>query len=688
MKLACTILLVLLCHAAKAQLQDADPDETEERNLEGLAENTDTESEDEYYMQQMRLYKKHPLNINGTEQDLNEFPLLEPLQIENIIKYRNLLGDFISMYELQAVPGFTASLVRRMLPYITIADGLKVKRIAERFHEGERILVFRPSLVPEKSKGFSRNTPSAQRYQGGRIKLLARYKYQYRDLLQYGFVADQDAGEKFSFRQKQYGFDFYSFHLFARKIGIIRALALGDYTVNLGQGLIQWQSQAFNKSSQVINIKRQSEVLRPYNSAGEYNFFRGTGVTISKGHVESTVFVSLRKLSANIADDGTYGRIFTSLQTSGLHRTVSEIEDRNSVSMKVAGGNLKWQHSTGHVALNVVACRYSLPIIRRDQPYNLFSMKGDNWLNYSLDYSFTAHNYHFFGELASDKKNYHAVVSGLVASLNPVVDIAVLYRSISRAYQSVYGNAFTENSVPSNENGLYVGMSVRPSMQMKLDFYADVFRFPWLRYGADAPGFGWQYLAQADWVPNKRAEVYTRVRFKMKPANEPGSSQAFHVPVDKLLRNWRTHVNFHLNRNITLRNRIEFCWSGKPADDSSGTGFLFYTDVLYKPFGKGWSGGARFQVFETNGYDTRLYAYENDVLFASSTPAFFDKGARIYSYFRVRLQLRQLKGYEVNLGVKASSSLSANKLSIGSGQDEIPGRHKSEIKFQLLISTG
>jgi len=47
----------------------------------------------------------------------------------------------------------------------------------------------------------------------------------------------------------------------------------------MGQGLIQWQSLAFKKSVDVTGIKRQSAVLCPYNSAGEFYFHRGAGIT-------------------------------------------------------------------------------------------------------------------------------------------------------------------------------------------------------------------------------------------------------------------------------------------------------------------------------------------------------------------------------------------------------------------------
>lgn len=687
MKIIFVISLMLsLCRVASGQLQNTDPDEAEEDRLESLSEASETESEDEYYLQQLAFYKAHPLNINGSESDLDEFPLLEPLQIENLMTYRKLLGDLISVYELQSVPGFTVEAIKKILPYIAIADKHLVPTDFDtRFLAGNRTLVVRPSLVPEKAKGFS--DTGAGKYLGGRERMMTRYKYQYRDLLQYGVVADQDAGEKFVFNHGQAGFDFYSVHLFARKFGFVKALALGDYTVNFGQGLIQWQSQAYNKSSSVINIKRQSETLRPYHSAGEYNFFRGIGITLQKNHMETTLFFSRRKLSANTGIDDEYGSVITSVQTSGLHRTASEIEDRNVAVMKAMGGSIKWRYNSGHVGMNAGWYNYSLPLRKRDLPYNLFAVRGKQWAGYSADYSFTYHNYHVFGELALDKNIHRAVIAGLMSSLDPGLDLAILLRSIDPAYQSINGNAFTENTMPSNENGVYLGASLRPAPPWKVDLYADFFKFPWLRYRADAPGLGSEYLLQVMWQPNKKVQVYSRFRARTKPINEVSADRTINYLADKMLRNWRTQIGCQLSKDVLLRNRIEFSWFGDAGQADPETGFLVYTDVLYKPFGKSYSAGARFQVFETGGYDTRLYAYENDVLFSNSSPAFFDKGARIYLNLKARLHFRKLKALQINLGLKAATSLYTGKASIGSGQDEIPENHKSELKVQLVCSS-
>ena len=91
------------------------------------------------------------------------------------------------------------------------------------------------------------------------------------------------------------GFDFYSFHFFLRRTGIIKALAIGDFTVSLGQGLIQWQTISFTKSSQTLYIKRESSCLNPYRSAGEFNFHRGIGISLQKGKWQTSLFISSPK---------------------------------------------------------------------------------------------------------------------------------------------------------------------------------------------------------------------------------------------------------------------------------------------------------------------------------------------------------------------------------------------------------
>jgi hypothetical protein len=479
--------------------------------------------------------------------------------------------------------------------------------------------------------------------------------------------------------------DFTSFHLFLRNCKWLKSLAIGDYTVNLGQGLIHWQSQAFKMSSEVLSVKRQSEVLRPYQSSGEYNFHRGIAATAGFKNYEVTVFGSYRKINANVGYNDSLGSVITSIITSGLNRSASEIADKNKASLIAWGGSIKWKTTRGQVSVNVAKYHYSLPLLKSNQPYNLYSIKGRDWLNYSIDYSFTRRNLHSFGEVAADARNNTALVAGLLASVNAVADVAIVFRHLSEKYQSIYGNAFTANTLPSNENGFYAGVSIRPDYRWKIDGYIDLFSFPWLKYRVDAPSTGAQYLLQVTWKPSKLVEVYTRYRLRLKPLNVTDEEKS-DFPDQRFIRNWRTQVAMQVSQTILLRTRAETSSFIISKDLPPEEGYLFYADFLYKPMGKPFSGNFRIARFETGGYDSRIYAYENDLLYVGSTPSFFDKGTRCYLNLAAKPQIRRPGNLQIIISLKLATTFYMGKNEIGSGSSTIHGNRRSDLRFQLLLA--
>ena len=678
------IILLVFPFPVFAQFDGFDTDDLNGSKLEELSESEETDPEDDYYFQQLREYSRHPLNLNGTVEEMENFPLLDALLVSNLLHYRSVLGDLVDIYELQAVPGFTSDIIGRIMPFVALSDGtVKISSVSERFAKGDHVLTVRPVIIPEIAEGFRRDNLSG--FTGGRAALFIRYKYRYRHLLQYGFTGEKDAGEPLVAGKFPFMMDFNSFHFFMRECGWIKSLALGDYTVNLGQGLIHWQSQAFKKSAGVLGIKRQSEVLRPYQSAGEYNFHRGIAVTGNFRQYELTLFTSFRKLNANIDTDESQGPVITSIITSGLNRSAGEVADKYTATLLTTGGSLKRKLGTSHISLNMVRYRYSIPLLKRDQPYNLYSIKGKDWSNVGIDYGVTIRNIHAFGEIAIDHHRKPAVVLGALTSLNPKVDLAMLFRSIDKSYQAVYGNAFTESSAPSNEKGFYAGISFRPSGKYRIDAYADVFSFSWLRYRVDAPSDGAQYLAQVTWKPSRQIELYTRYRLRMKPLNAEGD-HPIDFPDQRVQSNWRTQMNYQLSPAVLLRSRTETCFYQSKKDEAPESGFLFYTDVMYKPMEHPWSANFRIQYFESAGYDTRIYAYENDLLYVGSTPSFFDTGIRCYVNFRAKCRLRCFRKWILNFSFKAASTFYYDKNEIGSGLSTIHGNRRTELKMQVLVS--
>ena len=103
------------------------PNSTKQQ-LENLADATEEETEDDTYLQQLAYLRKEPLNLNtATADDLQVFYFLTDLQIQNLIQYRNNLGNFISIYELQAVPTWDVATIYKILPFISIERKLELK---------------------------------------------------------------------------------------------------------------------------------------------------------------------------------------------------------------------------------------------------------------------------------------------------------------------------------------------------------------------------------------------------------------------------------------------------------------------------------------------------------------------------------------------------------------------------------
>ena len=653
-----------------------------EEQLEDIAENNeDAEITDDSWMQQMVFFKKHPLDLNqAPEAALATLQLLSPVQIAQLLQYRRALGRLISIYELQAVPGWDVALIRKILPYVTVSNAAPLyNTLLSRFGKGDQSLLLRFSTLLQKPKGYTIKDSSKSHYAGNPARALIRYAYRYKNLLQYGLTASKDAGEAFFGKHEKTGFDFYSIHFFARNTGIIRSLALGDYTLNLGQGLICWQGLAVGTGAEATNIKRQSAILRPYNSAGDYFFNRGAAVTVGKRQWQATGFISRKQLDANIEyNDERETETATAIHTSGYHRTASETEDRGTLSMLMYGGNLSYSTATRHIGFSAIRYSFGKPIAKEKLPYNLYALSGKKWGNYSIDYSFSFRNAHFFGETATDVNRHFATINGVIIGVDAKADITLLYRSVSPMYQSFYGNANTVNTMPTNENGLYIGTALRLSSALRIDLSADIFHFSWLKYRIDAPSGGSSYVIQCSYKPSKLTEMHTRYRVQHKPVNQTTDNNPLNEVISFSNQSWRTQINSQLGKRFSIRQRFEIVWyatENKPPEK----GFLTSFDLFFKPASGRFTTNIRVQYFESDSYNARLYAYENDVLYYYAIPAFYDKGVRYY------VNLKYALGRSVSVWLKWAETLYTGKNTIGSGLDEIEGNRRSEIRLLATI---
>ena len=74
-----------------------------------------------------------------------------------------------------------------------------------------------------------------------------------------------------------------------------------------------------------------------------------------------------------------------------------------------------------------------------------------------------------------------------------------------------------------------------------------------------------------------------------------------------------------------------------------------------------------------------IYAYENDILYTFSIPAYYGKGIRTY------LNLQYHISPKIDFWFKIANTGYTDRDAISSGYNEIAGSRRTELKFQLRL---
>ncbi|MBO9727823.1 MAG: helix-hairpin-helix domain-containing protein [Chitinophaga sp.] len=677
----CGILLLYVCKAAMAQQPEESLPAVMANNLEQTTAGTDAVSEDDAQWQRLNALARHRISLNtADEATLQSLGLLTPLQISHFLQYRLVLGDLLSIYELQAIPGFEPEVIRRILPYVTVGNDLAPHyTMRDYLHKGDHAVLLRYAHPLEKAKGYQHTDSTQPAYMGSPDKLFIRYRYNFPRYSSWGVVMEKDAGEGLFKGAQQQGFDFYSAHLFIRNAGKIKALALGDYTVNLGQGLLSWQGQAYGKGASVMQIKREGEVLRPYTSPGEFYFFRGAAVTLQQRHWEVTAFGSWRKQDAS-TDTLMEELIAESVNSSGYHRTSAEVSRRGKVQAGTAGGNVRYVTHRWQLGGNVLWQRFTPALQQKIAPYNQFDFRGQQLVGGSIDYAGSWKNVHVFGEVAASDNGKLAIVQGLLTSIAPAADAALLYRYYDKAYQSFFAKGFGDSYRTGNEQGIYMGLTLKINNKCKLDTYADFFKFPWLKYRINAPAAGQEFFLSGSYALNKKMSWQCRYNYRQGAENILLPGNPVKVPEVVTATHLRMQWDWQLRKQFNTALRLE--GSRYRTTAITQQGWMMYLDAAYHFSRLPFAISGRVSRFQTSSYDARIYATESSVLYENAVSQLYGRGWQYYANVKWKVN-RRLSGWG-----RFHQSIYQDADQIGSGNDRINGNKKTivQLQWQYLIS--
>ncbi|MNI43785.1 hypothetical protein D3C87_1007860 [compost metagenome] len=104
---------------------------------------------------------------------------------------------------------------------------------------------------------------------------------------------------------------------------------------------------------------------------------------------------------------------------------------------------------------------------------------------------------------------------------------------------------------------------------------------------------------------------------------------------------------------------------------------MVYQDVDYSPMFSKLTGNIRLAYFNTPTYNSRIYVYEDDVLYSFSFGMYNGKGFRSY------LNLKYNLAKKLNIWLRYAVFFYPGTETVGTYLDEIKGNKKSEAKVQI-----
>ena len=668
-------------------------DEIIEERVEFIAQDLDAEDVSlEDIFDVLNKYYDNKLNLNtATKEELQELLMVNDFQINSLLDWRDKNGPFKTLYELKDLDYWDLQTLDNIIPFVHVSEVSEKKKnsFKDYMREGNFEGYFRYIQNIERKAGYAKvsdeeKETSSKYYWGDPSKIYSRLRFTHKNDLDIGITMEKDPGEQIFGKTQPYGFDFYSFHAYYGGGKYLRKAVIGDYQVQIGQGLAFWTGYGFSKTADATSIRKNPHGIKSYTSTDEARFMRGAAVEVGIKDFSLTTWASYKGVDGSVQQldtlDEEEARMASSINMSGYHRTTSELEKKNSLMELIYGANFKYEIRNFHIGITGIQQAYDAYYKRADQLVNKYQFEGKELLSLSADYSYIYRNVSIFGEVArSGDTKAIAFLQGLSLALGRKATFSALYRYYPKDYHTFYAQGFGDGSSTINESGIYVGGVFKITKAWSINTYVDFFQSPWLKFGVDKPSNGYEALGQLQYRPSTRFEAFLRVREKEKMINS-SVYEGNMRPVERYKqRKYQLNLKVGLGAGWQWKSRIDFVTDQR---ESKGfhKGFNITQNLLYRSKNFPVQFTLGYSIFNTENYDTRVYVYEYNLQNVFSIPTYFDKGSRAYVLLRYTFW-----GGRCDLWVRYGIFVYDQKGTISSGPEAIEGNVKSDFGAQLRI---
>lgn len=611
--------------------------------------------------------EENPIDINtATREDLSRIPFLSAQQIEDIEAYVYQYHGMKSIGELSMIESLDP-VRRNLLPYfIYLGDNsqkTKFPKLSDILKHGKQTV-----LATGRIPFYERVGDKTGKYLGPRYRHSLRYEFNYGKYVRFGLQGSQDSGEPFFAYKNGMGYDHYSYFLVVRGMGRLKVLALGQYKMRLGMGLVLNNDFGFGKLMTLSSLGRSTNSIRANTSRSAANYMQGAAATVGivKG-LDLTAFFSYRPIDATL---NKAGNIRTILKT-GYHRARTEMDKKNNAHQLTAGGNLHWEGYGFHAGASVVYSHLDKELQpNTKQIYREYYPSGVNFWNASVDYGYVNHRISFNGETATGNSYGNsygfATINSLSFAVSNALSLMALQRYYSKKYGSLLSSSFSDGGRVQNENGVYLGANWQAMRELNVMFYTDYAYFPHPRYQAGRSSHSWDNALTLTWTL-KKWTILGRYKLKIRQKDNADKSAL---------------IDDRTQRGRLLLGYSERKWSARLQGDVS------YNSYKDDSFGWMTSASGSLDVwrirlvatagyFHTDDYASRIYSYERGPLYSFSFPAFYGEGIRYALFVRADV-CKQLM-----LIAKCGTTDYFDRDHISSGFQQIDHSSQTDMELQL-----
>lgn len=667
--------MLIICFSVLLSVNNLSAQSVWEEVIEQWVNNQESNSYQlENLIESLDELKENPLPINiATKEQLERFPFLSDQLIENILYYIYKHGPMLSDKELMLVKDMDQQTARCLKLFITFQQSDKEENkptLKNILKYGKQELSTRVDIPVYTKAGYQKENG----YRGYSFYTNLRYSFRYSDMVYWGLTAEKDAGEPFFNRENKKGYDYYSPYLLIKNMGRLKTLALGNYRLNYGYGLVMNTDFSMGKTTMISTLGNKATGIKKHSSTDEYNYFQGIAGSISiTNRLSADAFYSYRTMDG-IVDN----QFITSIKEDGYHRVVKDFEKKNTFSNQLIGSNLHYNGKSFELGLTSVYNVFNKMLNPTERAYNQFYPRGKDFFNTGLNYKVFWKQFTLLGETAIDKNGKLATMNMLRYSPKGDFQLIFMNRFYDVAYQGIYAKSMGEGSSVQNESGFYIGLETSLLCYFKLMTYGDFFYFPWKKYQLSKNGtHGFDGVIQLSYSPSYELDMFIKYRYKNKHKDiTPEGGKKTTLPY--IQQKGRYQLNYSPINELMLKTTVDVVYNTFQQEKAS-KGILVGESIGYKFRKLPVQLDASMAWFHTDDYASRISMYEKSLLYTFHVPSFYGKGERY------TLNVRYAWKDQLVLQAKYAYTHYRDRETIGSGLEQINGNRKSDLYFQICL---